>query len=185
MRRSPSDNDSALTPEDLRVAQRGMALAQSLRLPLVTLIDTSGAELSAAAELDSLSAEIARSIAIMTRLPQPTLSVLLGQGTGGAALALLGAGRVLAAENAWLSPLPLEGASVIVYGDSGHAPELADAMGVTAPALKRLGIVHRIIPEPVDAATDPDAFILRTAHAIAAELSELTGRTNPPIDPHT
>ncbi len=80
----------------------------------------------------------------------PTVSVVLGQGCAGGALALLPAQRVLATSNAWLSPLPPEGASVIRHGDLDHAAEMAEAQGVDAASLLRAGIVHAVVPERVD-----------------------------------
>ena len=100
-----------LGPAALREARRGMHLAEELRLPLVTLIDTPGAALSREAEEGGLAGEIARCLQDLVMLKAPTLAVLLGQGTGGGALALVPADRVLAAANGWLGPLPPEGAS--------------------------------------------------------------------------
>ena len=99
-----------------------MRLANELRLPLVSFIDTPGAELSPEAEQGAIAGEIARCISWMSTMRVPTVSVLLGQGCGGGALALLPADVVIAAENAWLSPLPPEGASAIVHGDLEHEP---------------------------------------------------------------
>ncbi|MEU8223237.1 carboxyl transferase domain-containing protein [Kribbella sp. NPDC048915] len=136
-----------LGPAALRQARRGMNLAQSIGLPLVTVIDTPGAELSVAAEEGGLAGEIALCISTMTTLTVPTLSVLLGQGTGGGALALLPATTVIAAEHAWLAPLPPEGASAIVYRDTEHAPQLATAQRITAPDLHAGGTIHHLVPE--------------------------------------
>jgi len=136
--------------ETLRTAQRGMQLAADLRLPLVTVIDTPGAELSPEAEQDGVAREIARCLVTLITLPVPTVSVLLGQGTGGAALALLPADRVLAAQHAWLSPLAPEGASMIVYKDTAHAPELAADQGICAAELAAAGIVDRVVIETSD-----------------------------------
>src|SRR5205085_9623732 len=96
-------------PAALRQARRGMNFAEELGLPLVTVIDTPGAELSRQAEEGAIAGEIARCIAALTTMTVPTVSVILGQGTGGGALALLPAQVVVAAQNAWLSPLPPEG----------------------------------------------------------------------------
>ncbi|SDS60422.1 acetyl-CoA carboxylase carboxyl transferase subunit beta [Nocardioides scoriae] len=139
-----------LGPAALRQARRGMRLAEELRLPLVTVVDTPGAELSQAAEEGAVAGEIARCIAAISTLQVPTVSVVLGQGCGGGALALLPAQRVLATSNAWLSPLPPEGASVIRHGDLDHAAEMAEAQGVDAASLLRAGIVHAVVPERVD-----------------------------------
>jgi acetyl-CoA carboxylase carboxyl transferase subunit beta len=133
--------------EALRTAQRGMRLAADLRLPLVTIIDTPGGELSPSAEEAGIAREIARSLVALITLPVPTVSVLLGQGAGGAALALLPADRVLAAEHAWLAPLAPEGASVIVHFDTAHAPELAARQGIRAADLAAAGIVDHIVAE--------------------------------------
>lgn len=98
--------EEPLGPGGLRVARRGIRLAADLNLPLVSIIDTEGAALSKEAEEGGLAGEIARSLADLVMLPAPTLCVLLGQGTGGGALAILPADRVICAQHAWLSPLP-------------------------------------------------------------------------------
>jgi len=138
----------------LRQARRGMLLAEELRIPLVTVIDTPGAELSARAEEEGVASEIARCVALLINLRTPTISVLLGEGTGGGALALLPADRVLAAEHAWLAPLAPEGASAIVYKDTAHAPELAARQGIRAVDLAGDGIVDRVIAETGPACRD-------------------------------
>jgi acetyl-CoA carboxylase beta subunit/acetyl-CoA carboxylase alpha subunit len=162
------DSDRPLGPTALRSARRGMRLAEDLGLPLVTLIDTAGAELSQAAEEGGLAGEIAQCIATMSTLTVPTVSVLLGQGTGGGALALLPATTVLAAGHAWLAPLPPEGASAIMYGDTTHAPALATAQRIAATDLRDAGIVHHVVPE---LATDtPESLTTALAAEIAYHL---------------
>lgn len=151
-------------PAALREARRGMRLANELRLPLVSFIDTPGAELSPEAEQGAIAGEIARCISWMSTMRVPTVSVLLGQGCGGGALALLPADVVIAAENAWLSPLPPEGASAIVHGDLDHAAEMAEAQRVSAIDLFENGTVHHIVAEPEN--DTPELL----ARAIAAEV---------------
>lgn len=163
-----------LGPGALRAARRAMHLAEELRLPLVTVIDTPGAALSQTAEEGGLASEIAHCLADLVTHHSPTLSLLLGEGTGGGALALLPADRTLAAEHAWLSPLPPEGASAIVYRDTSHAPELAEHQGVASANLRDHGIVDRLIAEDPDAAAEPRAFCVRTGDAIAQELAALS-----------
>ena len=163
-------NDGPLDPGALRTARRGMRLAEELRLPLVTIIDTPGAALSKEAEEGGLAGEIARCLADLVVLPSPTLCVLLGEGTGGGALALLPADRVIAAEHAWLSPLPPEGASAIVHRTVDRAPEMAEAQGVRSRDLLANGIVDRIIAERPDAADEPEAFLARLGRVIEYEL---------------
>jgi acetyl-CoA carboxylase carboxyl transferase subunit beta len=168
-----------LGPGALRVARRGMRLATELRLPLVTVIDTAGAALSVEAEERGLAAEIARCLEDLVTLDAPVVSVLLGQGTGGAALALLPADRVVAAEHAWLAPLPPEGASAIVHRDVDHAPAMARAQGVGVADLHAAGIVDRVVEERPDAADEPVAFCRRLGAVLAAELGALSGRSDP------
>jgi acetyl-CoA carboxylase carboxyl transferase subunit beta len=164
------DQGEDVGPGGLRTARRGMRLAAELGLPLVTVIDTAGARLSREAEEGALAGEIARCLQELTTLPVPTLSLLLGQGTGGAALALLPADRVLAAEHAWLAPLPPEGASVILHRTTERAAELADAQRVGAADLLRDGTLDRVIPEPDTA----PAFVQTMSAALRAELAALS-----------
>ncbi|HEV7656216.1 MAG TPA: carboxyl transferase domain-containing protein [Mycobacteriales bacterium] len=168
-----------LGPGALRVARRGMRLATELRLPLVTVIDTAGAALSVEAEEGGLAGEIARCLEDLATLDAPVVSVLLGQGTGGAALALLPADRVVAAQHAWLAPLPPEGASAIRYRDLDHAADMARSQGVGVADLYAAGIVDRIVAESPDAADEPDRFCRRLGAVLAAELGALSGRTDP------
>jgi acetyl-CoA carboxylase carboxyl transferase subunit beta len=171
---------ASLGPGALRTARRGMRLAGELGLPLVTLIDTAGAALTPAAEEGALAGEIARCVADLLALPVPTLAVLLGQGAGGAALALLPADRVLAARHGWLGPLPPEGAAMIQYGDAGRAAEAAEAQGVRGQDLLRAGAVDRLVPELPDAADEPGAFAARVAAMIDEELHALGGAAPTP-----
>ncbi|MFY9918153.1 MAG: carboxyl transferase domain-containing protein [Mycobacterium sp.] len=160
-------------PIALREARRGMALAAGLKLPLVLVIDTAGPALSAEAEQGGLAGEIARCLAELVTLDTPTVSVLLGQGSGGPALAMVPADRVLAALHGWLAPLPPEGASAIVYRDVDHAPELAAAQGIRSVDLLRDGIVDVVVPEHPDAADEPVEFTKRMSATIAGELHRL------------
>ncbi|MGB9302176.1 MAG: carboxyl transferase domain-containing protein [Mycobacterium sp.] len=160
-------------PASLREARRGMALAAELRLPLVLVIDTAGPALSAEAEQGGLAGQIAQCLAELVTLDTPTVSVLLGQGSGGPALAMVPADRVLAALHGWLAPLPPEGASAIVFRDTAHAAELAAAQGIRSADLLKSGIVDVIVPEYPDAADEPIAFSERLSRAIAAEVHAL------------
>jgi len=165
--------DHPMGPEALREARRGMRLASELGLPLVTVIDTQGAALSPDAENGGLAGEIARCLADLVTLDAPTLCLMLGEGNGGGALALLPADRVVAAQHAWLSPLPPEGASAIVHRDLDHAPEMARAQQVRALDLHARGIVDRIVAELPDAADEPEAFCQRVGSVLEHELAAL------------
>jgi len=167
-------------PAALREARRGMTLAAGLKLPLVLVIDTAGPALTVEAEQDGLAGEIARCLADLVTLDTPTVSILLGQGSGGPALAMAPADRVLAALHGWLAPLPPEGASAIVFRDTEHAPELAAAQGIRSADLLRSGIVDAIVPESPDAADEPLAFTRRLSATIANELHAL--RSMPDAD---
>ena len=170
---SSASSAGLVGPRALREARRGMALAAGLRLPLVLVIDTAGPALSAEAEQGGLAGEIARCLAELVTLDTPTVSVLLGQGSGGPALAMVPADRVLAALHGWLAPLPPEGASAIVFRDVDHAPELAAAQGIRSADLLRNGIVDAIVPEHPDAADTPMEFTGRLSATIADELHRL------------
>jgi acetyl-CoA carboxylase carboxyl transferase subunit beta len=135
------------------------------------VIDTPGAELSPEAEEGAIAGEIARCIATLTTMSVPTVSVILGQGCGGGALALLPAQVVIATQNAWLSPLPPEGASVIRHGDVSHAAEMAEAQGIGAAALLQSGIVHHIVPELPD--DGPESLGAAVSSAVAHALNRL------------
>ena len=134
-------------PAALRLVRRAAQLATELALPLVTVIDTGGAELSVAAEEQGTAHGIASCLATLAQLPVPSVSVLLGQGAGGAALALLPADRLIAARHAWIAPLPPEGASAVLHGTAERAADLAAAQHIRAADLVDL----------VDVLVDDDA----------------------------
>lgn len=173
-RRIEGGAEKPLSPSGLRVARRGMRLARELGLPLVSLIDTAGAALSKDAEEGGMAGEIARSLAELVALPEPTVCVLLGQGTGGGAIALMPADRVICAQHSWLSPLPPEGASAILYRTPERAAEIAAQQQVRSLDLLTNRIVDRIVAEHPDAAEEPVEFSRRMAQAIAHELTGLT-----------
>jgi acyl-CoA carboxylase subunit beta len=174
--------EKSMGPGALREARRGMRLADELGLPLVAVIDTPGADLSPRAEEGALAGEIARCLVDLSTLRVPSVSVLLGQGCGGGALALLPADRVVAAEHGWLSPLPPEGASAIVYHDVDHAAEMTERQSVSAHDLYDEGIVDVIVPERPDAHLDPEKFARDITLACADQIRALvTARTSPGI----
>ncbi|WP_354643363.1 carboxyl transferase domain-containing protein [Kitasatospora camelliae] len=160
------------TAADLRAVRRTARRAEQLGLPLLTVVDTPGAELSAQAELDGVAIEIAQCLSTLIGLRTPVLAVLLGQGSGGGALALLPADRVLAADHAWLAPLPPEGASAIVHRDGEHAAELARSQGIGAADLAAAGLVDEIVPE----GGGPAEFCDRLGRAIGTALGTLAAR---------
>jgi acetyl-CoA carboxylase carboxyl transferase subunit beta len=166
------DRRRSITPAGLRGARRGMRLAQELRLPLVAVVDTAGADLSPQAEEGALSGEIARCVADFVSLTVPSVSILLGEGAGGAALALLAARHVIAAEHAWLAPLPPEGAAALAYRDVGRAPDMAERQRIGAWDLLARGIVRHVVAEPVPAHLDPIGFVRTVARVCAHFIGE-------------
>jgi acyl-CoA carboxylase subunit beta len=149
-----------VAPADLRVAQRGLRLADRLGLPVVTLVDTPGGEMSAAAESAAMAGEIARTLLALTSLSVPSVSCVMGQGCGGAALALIGARHKICMEHGWVSPLPPEGASVIMHRTPDYAAELARTQGVGAFDMLAAGVIDEVAPEGKDlAAAVADAVV--------------------------
>ncbi len=139
-------------PEGYRKALRLMRLAEKFHLPVVTFVDTPGADPSYEAEKRGVAMALARSIGAMTRLATPTIALVIGEGGSGGALALAVADRVLMQENAIYSVISPEGASAILYGDATHAREVSNNLRMTAHDLKRLAIIDDIIAEPTDGA---------------------------------
>lgn len=168
-----AQQDRYLGPAALRVAQRGFQIAEELGLPLVTVIDTPGAELSTAAEEGGMAGEIARCLGALATVEVPVVSIILGEGTGGGALALMPADRTVCAEHGWIAPLPPEGASAIVHRTGERAPEMAEAHRIRASDLLTLGAVDEIVPELPDAAEEPEAFCHRVLAAVSGQLAEL------------
>lgn len=173
--RRPGERGAALTAAGYRTARRAMALAGQLRLPLVTIIDTAGADMSVHSEEQGLAAEVARCLAELSALPVPTLSVLLGEGTGGGALALLPADRVIACQHAWLAPIQPEGGSEILYRTTDRARELAAAQAIASTDLLRLGIVDVVVPDRPEPGKE-DAFASRVAATAVALLREISAQ---------
>lgn len=134
------------TSVGLRAARRTIAVAGELRLPIVTIVDTPGAALSGEEERRGFAGEIARSIDAMATASTPTVAVVAGQGTGGAAIAWLSADRVLAAVDGWVAPIAPEAGSIILHRNADHAAEVADAQGIGAVELAEAGIVTAVHP---------------------------------------
>jgi acetyl-CoA carboxylase alpha subunit len=173
-RRRGDGTPAVMNASGYRKARRAMALAAELRLPLVTIVDTPGAELSEEAERGGLAGEIAGCLADMAALAVPTVAVLLGEGGSGGALALLVADCVLAAEHASLGVIAPEGASAILYHDLEHAAELAATQGGASWQLQAAGIADVLLAEPRPAHEQPEAFVAAVAAALSAALAQTT-----------
>ncbi len=161
-------------PEGYRKAIRLMELAGRFGLPVVTLVDTSGAFPGIEAEERGQAEAIARSTEACLALPVPMVSVIVGEGGSGGAVALASSERVLMFEHAVYSVISPEGCASILWRTAEKAPEAAEAMKVTAQHLERLGVIDRIVREPVGGAhRDPRAAAEALGQAIGEELDAL------------
>lgn len=159
-------------PAGYRKAARLMRLAEKLGWPVVTLIDTPGAYPGAAAEEHGQAMAIADNLRLMAGLRVPVVSVVIGEGGSGGALALAVADRVLMRADAVYSVISPEGCAAILWGDASRASTAAEALGLDAPTLLRLGVVEAVLPDPV---ADPGHAAVATTirDAIVSQLDEL------------
>ncbi|MCP9223474.1 acetyl-CoA carboxylase carboxyltransferase subunit alpha [Erythrobacter sp. LQ02-29] len=164
-------------PEGYRKAIRLMELAGRFGLPVVTLVDTSGAFPGVEAEERGQAEAIARATEACLALPVPMVATIVGEGGSGGAVALASAERVLMLEHAVYSVISPEGCASILWRTAEKAPEAAQAMKVTAQDLEKLGVIDRIVPEPVGGAhRDAKGTIEALTATIGEELDQLAGR---------
>ncbi|OYX16777.1 MAG: acetyl-CoA carboxylase carboxyl transferase subunit alpha [Sphingomonadales bacterium 32-67-7] len=165
-------------PEGYRKAVRLMELAGRFGLPVVTLVDTSGAFPGIEAEERGQAEAIARSTEACLALPVPMVAAIVGEGGSGGAVALASAERVLMMEHAVYSVISPEGCASILWRTAERAPQAADAMKMTAQDLLALGVIDRIVPEPLGGAhRDHRSAILALGEAIGEELDVLSGKS--------
>ena len=163
-------------PEGYRKAVRLMELADRFGLPVVTLVDTSGAFPGLQAEERGQAEAIARSTEASLALGVPMVAAVVGEGGSGGAVALASGNRVLMFEHAVYSVISPEGCASILWRTADKAPEAAEAMKVTAQDLKALGVIDTIVPEPIGGAhRDPAPAIAALGDAIDRALGELSG----------
>jgi acetyl-CoA carboxylase carboxyl transferase subunit alpha len=167
-------------PEGYRKGLRLMQLAEKFGLPLITLIDTPGAYPGIGAEERGQSEAIARNLFVMSSLKIPIVSVVIGEGGSGGALAIGVADRVLMLQYSIYSVISPEGCASILWKSADKAELAAEAMGITADRLHRLKLVDNVIPEPLGGAhRDPQAM----ASALKQTLLEaLAGLQDMPIE---
>ncbi len=139
-------------PEDYRKALRVMKLAEKFKRPIITLVDTPGAFPGIEAEEHGQSEAIARNLFEMSKLKVPVISVVIGEGGSGGALAVSVANRLLMFENSIYSVISPEGCAAILWQSQDKVKEAAEALKLTAEELKKLGIVDEVIPEPLEGA---------------------------------
>lgn len=161
-------------PEGYRKAIRLMDLAGRFGLPVVTLVDTSGAFPGVEAEERGQAEAIARSTEACLALPVPMVAVIVGEGGSGGAVALASAERVLMLEHAVYSVISPEGCASILWRTAEKAADAAEAMKVTAQDLLGLGVIDRIVKEPVGGAhREPDLMARALSAALDEELAVL------------
>lgn len=161
-------------PEGYRKAQRLMRLADHFGLPVITLVDTPGAYPGVDAEARGQAEAIARSIETCLALQVPLISVVIGEGGSGGALALAAGNRVIMLEHAIYSVISPEGCASILWRDGEQAQAAAQALRLTAKDLLDLGVIDQIVAEPLGGAhRDPGAAIDAVGRAVAAALAEL------------
>jgi acetyl-CoA carboxylase carboxyl transferase subunit alpha len=139
-------------PEGYRKVQRLMRLADRFRLAVLTFVDTAGAYPGVDAEARGQAEAIARAIETCLDIKVPLVAAVIGEGGSGGAIALAAANTVLMLEHAIYSVISPEGCASILWRDGEHAQEAAEALRLTAQDLQRLGVVDRIVPEPLGGA---------------------------------
>ena len=167
-------NDGRTSPAGFRKAQRALRMAAKFDIPVITLIDTPGPYLSLQAEQGGLGGAIAETMALMSRLEVPSISVVIGEGGNAGALALGVADRVLMMENAIYSIISPEDAADLIYQDEARAEEVAESLKLTAGDCLSLGIVDSVVQEPPGGAhLNPGEAARNLRRELLAELAEL------------
>jgi acetyl-CoA carboxylase carboxyl transferase subunit alpha len=161
-------------PEGYRKALRLMELAAKFQRPIVTLVDTPGAYPGIDAEERGQAEAIAYNLREMARLSSPVITVVIGEGGSGGALAMGVANRVYMLENAYYSVIAPESCAAIIWRDSGKAPLAAAALRMTADDLLEMKLIDGIVPEPPGGAhLDPDAAIQSLRQTLGQALNEI------------
>jgi len=169
-------------PEGYRKAQRLVEMAGRFGLPILSFIDTAGAWPGIAADARGQAEAIARSIDICLKAPVPLIATVIGEGGSGGAIAIGAGDRVLMLENSIYSVISPEAAASILWRDPKLAPAAAEALKLTAQDLLGLGLIDRIIPEPIGGAQRlPDDAVHAVGNVIAEEQLELQKLTGPAL----
>jgi acetyl-CoA carboxylase carboxyl transferase subunit alpha len=164
-------------PEGYRKALRLMHLAEKFQLPVFTFIDTPGAYPGIDAEERGQSEAIGRNLFEMARLRAPIIVTVIGEGGSGGALAIAVGDLILMLQYATYSVISPEGCASILWRSAEMAPDAAEALGITAGRLKTLGLIDKIVPEPLGGAQrDPQATAQSLRKALAEALKQLQGK---------
>ena len=174
MKENLARNFGMSTPEGYRKGERLAQLAERFNLPLVTFVDTKGADPGILSEEHAQSEAIASSLEVFAGLKVPTLCVIIGEGGSGGALALAIADRVIMLEHSVYSVASPEGCAAILWGDASKADEAAAHLKLTAADLRGFGIADEVIPEPLGGAhRDPEGTVTRVLDRVGALLDIL------------
>ncbi|HMD02972.1 MAG TPA: acetyl-CoA carboxylase carboxyltransferase subunit alpha, partial [Candidatus Baltobacteraceae bacterium] len=167
-------NFGMVSPEGYRKAKRLMDLASRFGLPIVTLVDTQGADPGIGSEERAQSEAIASCLTALAQARVPVVATIVGEGGSGGALALALADYVIMPQHSVYSVASPEGCAAILWGDAGRADEAAAHLRLTSDDLLEFGIVDEVIAEPLGGAQrDPETFAARVIDAIDAALREL------------
>ena len=166
-------------PEGYRKAARIMKIAEKFRIPIITIIDTPGAYPGIGAEERGQGQAIAENLLLMSKIKVPIISVVIGEGASGGALAIGLSDKIICLKNTWYSVISPEGCASILFRDSKKASEAADAMKVTSKDLYEMGIADAIVEEPNGAAhIDPISSANELKKDILNEYSKLSQFTD-------
>ncbi len=167
-------------PEGYRKAMRLMRVAERFKMPVITFIDTPGAYPGVGAEERGQSEAIARNLYVMAGLEVPIISVVIGEGGSGGALAIGVCDRLLMLQFSTYSVISPEGCASILWKSADKAPMAAETMGITAKRLKELNLVDEVLPEPLGGAQrDTDAMAATLKSALISSIGDLT-KIEPP-----
>ena len=167
---------SYVLPEGFRKAQRAMRLAAKFSIPLITLIDTAGPSVTLKTEEEGLGNAIATTLALMSGLPVPIVSVIVGEGGREGALSLGIADRILMLESAIYSPISPEAAAGLMYRDDSRTQDAARSLRLTAADALEMGIIDAVIPEPPGGAhQDPNEAARLLHRALIRALGQVQG----------
>ena len=163
-------------PEGYRKAKRLMEMADHFRVPVLTLVDTAGAYPGVEAEARGQAEAIARSIETCLDIRVPLISVVIGEGGSGGAIALAAGNSVMMLEHAIYSVISPEGCASILWRSGENAKDAAEALKLTAQDLHKLGIIDQVVAEPLGGAhRNPDLTMQTLSTAIDAQLREFGG----------
>jgi acetyl-CoA carboxylase carboxyl transferase subunit alpha len=171
-------NFGMVSPEGYRKAKRLMETASRFGMPIVTFIDTSGADPGIGSEERCQSEAIAACLTALSRARVPVVATIVGEGGSGGALALGLGDYIIMPQHSVYSVASPEGCAAILWGDSGRAEEAAERLKLTSDDLKFFGIIDEIVPEPLGGAhRDPVAFIHRVMDSVDSALTRLASKT--------